>query len=109
MLGMFLRWLFAFVLLALTYNPSEWNYVSWSMTHYQGQLSIVVGLVVSGEHGRLKKPAGMIAESRGRRQFGVKSSCGINYHQVAYRPISISSTTSAARLNPPVVLVSTSL
>ena len=49
MLGLFIRWLFAFVLLAMTYNPTEWNYVSWSMTHYQTRLSVVVlsGLILA--------------------------------------------------------------
>jgi hypothetical protein len=42
MLGLFMRWLFAFALLALTYNPTRWNFVTWSMTHYQMRLSLVV-------------------------------------------------------------------
>ena len=41
-MGIFLRWLFAFVLLALSYNPTEWNYVSWSLENYQDKLSITV-------------------------------------------------------------------
>lgn len=47
-MGMFLRWLFAFVLLTLTYNPTQWNYVRWTATHYDGYLSVVVlmGLVL---------------------------------------------------------------
>lgn len=45
---MFLRWLFAFVLLTATYNPTEWNYVRWSMANYETRLSIAVftGLIL---------------------------------------------------------------
>lgn len=28
-MGFLLCWLFAFVLLAATYNPTRWNYVRW--------------------------------------------------------------------------------
>ena len=47
-MGMFLRWLFAFLLLALTYNPTEWNYVKWALVKYQANMSIAVllGLVL---------------------------------------------------------------
>ncbi|MBT3143577.1 hypothetical protein DS909_10220 [Phaeobacter gallaeciensis] len=41
-MGMFLRWLFAFVLLTLTYNPTDWNYVRWTATHYESRLSVAV-------------------------------------------------------------------
>lgn len=41
-MGVFLRWLFAFVLLALTYNPTDWNYVRWTYENYQTHLSMVV-------------------------------------------------------------------
>ena len=43
-----LRWLFAFVLLAATYNPTEWNYIRWARANYDDQLSVVVlsGLVL---------------------------------------------------------------
>lgn len=46
---MFLRWLFAFVLLTATYNPTKWNYVSWSMANYETHLSIAVlaGLILT--------------------------------------------------------------
>ena len=29
-MGFVVRWLFAFVLVAVTYNPTQWNYVSWA-------------------------------------------------------------------------------
>lgn len=37
-----LRWLFAFVLLAATYNPSQINYVRWAMNNTDGNLPLVV-------------------------------------------------------------------
>ena len=47
-MGMFLRWLFAFLLLALTYNPTEWNYIKWALVNYQTYMSVAVllGLVL---------------------------------------------------------------
>jgi hypothetical protein len=41
-MGMFLRWLFAFALLTLTYNPTDWNYVRWTIENYQAHLSVAV-------------------------------------------------------------------
>ncbi len=41
-MGVLIRWFFAFILLAVTYNPTQWNYVRWSLTHYTDRLSIVV-------------------------------------------------------------------
>lgn len=47
-MGFLLYWLFAFVLLAATYNPTQWNYVRWTMTNYEDRLSIAVlaGLIL---------------------------------------------------------------
>lgn len=47
-MGFVIRWLFAFVLLAATYNPTEWNYVRWSMANADTNLSVTVllGLVL---------------------------------------------------------------
>ena len=47
-MGFLLCWLFAFVLLAATYNPTQWNYVRWTMTNYEDRLSIAVlaGLIL---------------------------------------------------------------
>lgn len=47
-MGFILRWLFAFALLAATYNPTEWNFVSWVMDRDNNQLSVIVlfGLVL---------------------------------------------------------------
>lgn len=47
-MGFVLRWVFAFVLLAATFNPTEYNYVSW-VTRYGDQnlsIAVLVGLVL---------------------------------------------------------------
>ena len=41
-MGFLLRWLFAFLLLAATYNPTEWNAVRWGMANWDAQLPLVV-------------------------------------------------------------------
>ncbi|MGD9865550.1 MAG: DUF6524 family protein [Pseudodonghicola sp.] len=48
-MGLFLRWLFAFALLALTYNPTPWNYLHWAAANYHRYLSVAVlmGLVLT--------------------------------------------------------------
>ena len=47
-MGFIIRWVFALVLLAATYNPTEWNFVRWSMAHYDTQLPMTVlfGLIL---------------------------------------------------------------
>jgi hypothetical protein len=47
-MGFIIRWVFAFALLAATYNPSDWNYVRWSMANAETNLSMTVllGLVL---------------------------------------------------------------
>ena len=47
-MGFLLRWLFALVLVAATYNPTPYNFTQWAMTNGQEQLSITVlaGLVL---------------------------------------------------------------
>ncbi|MEL7164343.1 MAG: DUF6524 family protein [Pseudomonadota bacterium] len=47
-MSFFLRWLFAFVLMAATYNPTAWNYVTWVRAHGAETLSVAVlaGLVL---------------------------------------------------------------
>ena len=47
-MGFLLRWLFAFVLVAVTYNPTDYNFVRWAATEGQNQLSVTVlaGLVL---------------------------------------------------------------
>lgn len=48
-MGIFLRWVGAFVLLAATFNPTEWNYVRWATLHFEDQLPLTVflGLVLA--------------------------------------------------------------
>ena len=43
-MGIFLRWLGAFVLLAATFNPTEWNYVRWAAAHGNSQLPLTLFL-----------------------------------------------------------------
>jgi hypothetical protein len=47
-MGILLRWLFAFVLVAATFNPSQWNYVRWAGLNYADQLplTILLGLIL---------------------------------------------------------------
>jgi hypothetical protein len=48
MTGFLLRWLFAFGLVTVTYNPTDYNFVRWAATQGQTQLSVtvLVGLVL---------------------------------------------------------------
>jgi len=48
-LGFVLRWIFAFVLLAVTFNPTEWNYVRWAESNWREDmpLAILFGLVLT--------------------------------------------------------------
>ena len=48
-MGFFLRWIFAFLLLALTFNPTEWNYVRWSMANYMEEtpVTVLMGLLLT--------------------------------------------------------------
>lgn len=43
-----LRWIFAFVLVALTYNPTDFNYVRWVSQNFSSQLplAILLGLLL---------------------------------------------------------------
>lgn len=52
-MGFVLRWLFAFVLVAATYNPTSWNYVSWAASNWKAgnfsnqlPLTLLFGLVL---------------------------------------------------------------
>lgn len=49
MSGFVLRWLFAFILLAATYNPTQWNYSTWVMQNGKENLSVAVlcGLILT--------------------------------------------------------------
>ena len=47
-MGFLIRWVSAFVLLTLTFNPTEMNYVRWATTNWQDQMPFAVlgGLVL---------------------------------------------------------------
>ena len=47
-MGFVLRWVFAFLLVALTYNPTEYNYVGWTQQNYQTEtpLTVLMGLLL---------------------------------------------------------------
>ena len=47
-MGFLIRWLFAFVLLAATFNPTRMNYIRWAETNWSEQLPLAVflGLVL---------------------------------------------------------------
>lgn len=48
-MGIFLRWLGAFVLLAATYNPTSWNFTRWAETNWSSQmpLTLLLGLLLA--------------------------------------------------------------
>ena len=48
-MGFFLRWLFAFLLLTATYNPTGFNYLEWAAANYVEELPMTVflGLLLS--------------------------------------------------------------
>lgn len=47
-MGYFWRWFGAFVLLAATFNPTDYNVVRWSIAHHrsQGPLAVFLGLAL---------------------------------------------------------------
>lgn len=47
-MGFVIRWIFAFILLALTFNPTDWNYTRWATANWQDQMPLAVlgGLVL---------------------------------------------------------------
>ncbi|QIE47244.1 hypothetical protein G5B38_17875 [Pseudohalocynthiibacter aestuariivivens] len=47
-MGFIIRWCVAFVLLAATFNPTEWNYVHWATQNYSEQmpLAVLIGLLL---------------------------------------------------------------
>ncbi len=47
-MGFLTRWFFAFLLLAVTFNPTQFNYVQWAREYGQKNLSIAVlaGLIL---------------------------------------------------------------
>ena len=47
-MGFLIRWVSAFVLLTLTYNPSEWNFWEWATENWREQMPLAVlgGLIL---------------------------------------------------------------
>ena len=47
-MGFLLRWLFAFALIAATFNPTKWNFVQWARMNYAEELpmTVLLGLVL---------------------------------------------------------------
>lgn len=47
-MGFLLRWFFAFVLIASTFNPTKWNFVHWAQANFYEELPVTVllGLVL---------------------------------------------------------------
>ena len=47
-MGFLLRWLFAFVLLAVTYNPTGWSFFPWVLEGWESSLpiAVLIGLVL---------------------------------------------------------------
>lgn len=41
-MGFVLRWIAAFALLALTFNPTHWNFVRWTRTTWPEQMPLIV-------------------------------------------------------------------
>lgn len=41
-MGIFLRWLGAFLLLAAIFNPTRWNYVTWARAAWDDQMPLIV-------------------------------------------------------------------
>lgn len=48
MSGFLTRWLFAFLLLAATYNPTEWNYLQWTLFNWKIEMpmAVLIGLIL---------------------------------------------------------------
>ena len=48
MTGFLTRWLLAFALLSLTFNPTRWNYYSWTVENYpdQAPIAVLAGLLL---------------------------------------------------------------
>ena len=46
--GFLIRWAMAFVLLAATCNPTDWNYVSWTMVNFNREtaMTVLMGLLL---------------------------------------------------------------
>lgn len=41
-MGFLLRWVFAFLLLSATFNPTQWNYARWAQANFAEQMALAV-------------------------------------------------------------------
>ncbi len=41
-----LRWMFAFLLISATFNPSQWNFVQWARVNFEEELPLTVLLAL---------------------------------------------------------------
>lgn len=48
-MGIILRWLGAFILLAVTFNPTQYNFVRWAQANWQSQMpfTLLLGLLLA--------------------------------------------------------------
>jgi hypothetical protein len=53
MMGFLLRWLFALILLTVSFNPTDWNFVHWARLHWQSDmpLTLLMGLMLLVAYG----------------------------------------------------------
>lgn len=51
-MGFVLRWLFAFVMLSATFNPTQYNYVRWAGMNWADQmpLAVLLGLLLTAAY-----------------------------------------------------------
>ncbi len=47
-MGFIIRWLFAFILIAATFNPTQWNFAHWATNNFSSQMPLAVffGLIL---------------------------------------------------------------
>ncbi len=47
-MGFLIRWLFAFLLIAATFNPTQWNYTSWALENFSANIpmTVLLGLLL---------------------------------------------------------------
>ncbi len=43
-MGFLIRWLFAFALIAATFNPTQWNFIKWASENFSSNMSLTVFL-----------------------------------------------------------------
>ena len=41
-MGFLIRWIFAFVLIAATFNPTDWNFTRWALENFDSNIPLTV-------------------------------------------------------------------